>query len=420
PPSFAITRMKLLDKIGWRGKDLMLGLMVSPELGLYRGLLVRNQDGELSFDHLQEFSEVEKMHAFLQEYPAVPITLFIDLPEVVLRKIPRNSTDLLSAALKVKVDDKKDFCSQLLPVEEDMWYSAVIRREKVQLYLEKFGRFRNRIVGISFHPGILTHLIRGIDDFKPDFRYTLELAGHSFYWQGGLLNELEGDAVVLRPGSLGKELGLAPTFLPAYAGVLHYLLAEGQDLQGVSELAKHQKSFSQFTLGLTVGAYSLLLSLVLFVVGALAFTWINVKNNESAFFIQENQAVLAMLTKQETDIAQQQKFLTSTQSNQSLSDSKFSYFLDQMMMQLPKGVALNSCLFYPSKKEIQRLLLDLDEGLEDPIWMTGWAKESEKIAAFSLALESLDFVPTVTIHQSVYEFQEKKFVFILSLELDEN
>lgn len=240
----------------------MLGLMVSPELGLYRGLLVRNLGGELSFDHLQEFSEVEKMHAFLQEYPAVPITLFIDLPEVVLRKIPRNSTDLLSAALKVKVDDKKDFCAQLLPVEEDMWYSAVIRREKVQLYLEKFGRFRNRIVGVSFHPGILTHLIRGIDDFMPDFRYTLELAGHSFYWQGGLLNEQEGDAVVLRPGSLGKELGLAPTFLPAYAGVLHYLLAEGQDLQGVSELAKHQKSFSQFTLGLTVGTYSLLLSLV--------------------------------------------------------------------------------------------------------------------------------------------------------------
>ncbi|MEL6190770.1 MAG: hypothetical protein AAFR66_01925 [Bacteroidota bacterium] len=129
---------------------------------------------------------------------------------------------------------------------------------------------------------------------------------------------------------------------------------------------------------------------------------------------------MALLSKQETDIAQQQKFLTSTQSNQSLSDSKFSYYLDQMMMQLPKGVALNSCLFYPSKKEIQRLLLDLDEGLEDPIWMTGWAKDSEKIAAFSLALESLDFVPSVTIHQSVYEFQEKKFVFILSLELDEN
>ncbi|MEM6766903.1 MAG: hypothetical protein AAF655_18345 [Bacteroidota bacterium] len=412
--------MKLLDQIGWRGKDLMLGLMVSPDTGLYRGLLVRNQRGELSFEHVQAFSNVERMHTFLGEYPGVPIIMFIDLPEVVLRKIPRSSTDILSAALKVKVDDKRDFYAQVLPVEEDIWYAAVARKDRVQKYLDEFATFRSRVLGISFHPGVLTHLIRGIEGYQPEFRYTLELGGHAYYWREGILNELDGDAIVLRPDSLGRELGIEPSFLPVYAGVLHFLIAEGQDLQGLPELGKHQKAFSQFSLGLKAGVFGLIGSISLLVICFFLLGWIGSKNDQSATFIQNNQQVLTMLTAQEREIAQQKKFLTSTQTNQSLSDSKLSYYLDQMMLQLPEGIALTSCFFYPSKKEVQRLLYDLEEGVEDPVWMTGWAEEADRIAQFSLGLESLSFVSAVTIHQSDYEFQQKKYVFILSLDMNEN
>ena len=352
--------MKVLEYIGWYGYDRMIGLSYQPEEDHYHLIrLIRTEDDWNLEGQATNVSRGEMIRE-LARFPAWPICIFIDFAGLVIQEVPFQTQDIFSAVLGVQVEDRSTFVAQQIPLENDQLSVVLVRRDRLATAYESLEEVTDRIVGLSFHPGVV--------------------------WP---LEELEA---------------VDTNILPAVGAVSQHAQARGKDLVGWMEPIEKDQQFSQYLKLLKVSGLSLVMLVFLLLIGGGAYFWLNMENEQAGETIKQHQAILTKMADQQYEIQQHQDFLSNTEKSKELAASRLTYTLDQLLSQLPADVFLNKYLCFPEKKELRKWVPDQGgKDIEGDIWIAGWSRESASLAAFLSGLSALNQFQEVTMNASETE-----------------
>ncbi len=367
--------MKVLEYIGWYGYDRIIGVSYHTENDHFHLLRFLRSEDDWNFEGQATHLSREELIREIGRFPAWPICIFIEFPGLVIREIPLQTQDIFSAVLGVQIEDRSTFVAQQVPLENEQLSVALVRRDKLVVAYESLAEITERIVGLSFHPGVV--------------------------WP---LEELD---------SIDTKI------LPAVGAVVQHAQARGKDLIGWEEPTVKDQQFSQYLKLLKIGGLALGILVFLLLLGGLAFFWLNMENDQSEEIISQHQTVLTKLADQQYEIQQHQDFLDKTEKSNELTSSRLTYILDQVLSQLPSDVFLNKYLCFPEEKELRKWVPEQKgKDIIGDIWISGWAKESASLAAFLSGLSELSLIEEVYMNSSTYGYTNKRYEFVLSIKLE--
>ncbi len=397
--------MKLIDRIGWWGEDLLMGVHLQAQSEEIHLAVCKKQKGGVSILEQHSFSETTSFQQFLVQTPGVPIVGFLSPKVVVEGFVPAGNTDPLTHLMGVSVDNRAQFVQQSFGD-----FHSIARKEDIEDLLALFGSFAERLIQLFYSPAILAYLLPAMDEYDADQVYQLMVREKPYFWQTGL-KENPTDPQALNQSDLAYRLEIKESYLLPYSAVVFHYLSDEVEIKGLPTLVsrrKTQKQFSLWTKALGIVWLCFLLG------GGFLFAWYRY----AAWQIEENERVAAanrpMLNRiadKDAQIEKQFSFIEGAAKG-SLEPTQVTAYLDQLLSLVPRDMYLRHWTLAPQEEVLKKI----DAGLiaEAPdILIQGETSNAKALAAVPQDWEKLDFVDGTRIWDAQYDFETQMQAFTL-------
>lgn len=405
--------MNLLNKIGWHGKRLLISVAADLERGDFYVVLGHKKGDELLVVAQHSFEEMSALKEYLLAWPGIPISLCIRGAAVVEQILHRQKEDVISQVLGVKVDSRKDFLFQSIPVGSQHRLVAIIRKDQLEVVMEQFGELRSRIIYLNLSEAVLSFLLPSITDYSSQKTYRLELEDQAYCWKGTLIAEIDESALFIPLSKLGQSLKLPLTHLYAYASMLHFYVSEGRDGQSFQEVSAAREAIQQKTKLIRIAGWSTLVFSCLLLLSLGLHRFFLQQSQEAQAQISNKRELVNRIQQNEEKIAHQQAFLQQA-GQESLQSSQVSFYIDQLMAQAPPQLYLDLLLYKPSLKERKKIDAALADLSLDQL-IQGWAKQSVAVSDFARHIQDLAYVKSAVVHKSTFDFEQQRHQFTIYL-----
>ncbi|MEL6133037.1 MAG: hypothetical protein AAFR59_06690 [Bacteroidota bacterium] len=398
--------MNLLDRIGYRGPNYVLGIQVNVQEDTCLLMGLKQEKGELHKKEVRHFQDWEKLWEYLDHRPGVPIVLSIE-GDTVSGSFPAGKKPQIQDVLGVKVDKPQDFLVQRLPTQDNQTWMAVTRREPVDEILSKMKAYSQRIVYVSFFDAVASYLIPAIPNYEPSFTYQLDEA---YTWRDGLLATAPVDPMPLSKAGLATQIQCKEEELMLYGSLVHFMFSGGRDLEGHEVIQTQRtrvlKALQQIRLGSQMVLGGLLILIILVSVEVFGSWQVEI----NAQVLIQNQDILDRIDNNHERIQEQQTFLF-TSGQDAFQASKLAWHLDIIGQYAPPQMRFKKLLFHPDESQQKKWIRDITRPVD--ILLMGEAHEASEITTFSQALRMEKAYQEVKIYQSEYDYLMEAHTFTL-------
>ncbi|MEO0468209.1 MAG: hypothetical protein AAF206_01210 [Bacteroidota bacterium] len=402
-----------LQRIGWTGNDLLLGLSLQGPADIHL-LLVSKVKDELQAIQSWQFNELETLKKELNRWPGVPIVLYAPTEAAVENEIQSGSQDVISATLGFGVEDRKAFCYQQIPLKNGNRLVHLRRREDVDEILKSLGKLAKRVIVVNFSEAVLAFCVPALFGYEEREKYTIQ----GYVWESALVGKTKEAGKKIETADLAHALSLDEKEVPIYASVLQYHIfsvgtGHAPSLPGIQ---KNRQTWQQNHQWLRRIGYGLTAMLALFILMSLGNQFLNWKSQAEQERLISHRSILQSLSRNDSLIQQQQDFIHQAATGM-IQQSKVSFYLDRILAQSSKSLGLSRWAFAPTENVLKKLDDRLPD-LQPDILIEGSANESVEIAAFTAKVGQLDFTKRAELFDNTYDFQQQQHQFILLIWLN--
>ncbi|MEO0583770.1 MAG: hypothetical protein AAF135_16210 [Bacteroidota bacterium] len=402
--------MNLLDRIGYRGENYVIGLQVNLGAGTFAIMELKQEAGSITRKKEYIFHEEEKLWEYLDHRPGVPLVLVMQT-ESVSRFFPPSQGGSIQDVLGVKVDKVHDFVSQRLPGVDGSTWMAVTRREPIDALLQWLGNYAQRIVYVSFFHAVQTYLVTGLPAYQETTSYLLD---ETYNWENGLRTSVSHSPVKLTSQEMAYQLHCKEEQLLLFGSLVHFMLSRGADFEGhevvLSQRDKLLKTLPHIRLAtqLIMGLFIILLCMG----GFRAFqSW---EIERQALTLSQNRSVLDQLSQNHQLIQQQSAFLLSSGQG-SFRSSQLARHLDLLGQYAPRNMRFRLLIFQPDETQRKKWVRDVAESID--FLLVGEAGSARDITSLSRTLQLEDVYKKVRIHESNFDYQLGAHTFTLIIQV---
>ncbi|MEL6630306.1 MAG: hypothetical protein AAFQ83_02525 [Bacteroidota bacterium] len=402
--------MNLLDRIGYRGGNYVIGLQVDLQVKTYVTMELKQENGRITRQREHLFHEEEKLWEYLDHRPGVPLVLVMQT-ESVSRLFSPSQRGSIQDVLGVKVDKVHDFVSQRLPGVDGSTWMAVTRREPIDALLQWLENYAQRVVYVSFFHAVQTYLVTGLPTYQETTSYLLN---ETYHWKNGLCTSVSHSPVELTLSEMAYQLHCKEDRLLLFGSLAHFMLSRGVDFEGhevvasqrdkVLKMLPHIRLATQLIMGLFI--------ILLCMGGFRAFqSW---EIERQALTLSQNRSVLDQLSQNHQLIQQQSAFLLSSGQG-SFRSSQLARHLDLLGQYAPATMRFRLLIFQPDEAQRKKWARDLAETID--FLLVGEAGSARDITSLSRTLQLEDVYEEVRIHESNFDYQLGAHTFTLIIQV---
>lgn len=409
--------MEFLQRIGWFGSRVIIGMEVLDEGKYYRWIRALRKDGELLVQELKE-GNLDVLASYLRKWPVARLLLFCpDRERIEVLVDVSAGVDPLSAALGVQVENPKSFIYQQVSTQERSQWITVFRKTSVVEHLNACPG-RERIWGIELSPVGVAFLIPTTSHYQESVTYVWQEQGYPEYtWRGGLsrLSSNENLPQPIGMEDVAEGLNMDRQWVPLYGAILRQELFNGGGLHQFEEqvaqtvqVNTHLKWIEKLWRGVAgLGIAILMLSSM--------YVWEQYELSQYETTIAEHQEWLDRIEANGQRIQRFQE-LARQAGPGGLAPSQVSFYLDRMAALIPDEVQLDAWIYHPDEKDLERLPYEWRDMPGDML-ISGKTSAARAIPVLIQELEKKTFVEGVTLVDGGYDQRTDQNRFFMLLKL---
>ena len=374
----------------------------------FYGLEIYQIDGVVQFQLLQATKKKGELvimdtHSFdkLETLPnlakaSVPIYLIYNTDSVVTKHTTSNFEDRAAVEQVFPGLNFENFFYQISKLK-DLSYISVVKKQDVENYLAQLKKMKFNVGGFSLGPCSLSTIV---DYLKNDFIFTntdkVVLNGVS---DANLSISRKKDSSVSTYNING--LSVKNTEIMPFSGVLSFLTSSTTVASNFADVALNLQS--EFANSRTFGillrsslGFILLLLLSNFLLFSFYFDRVQLSKENLAFENKNKKNLTAVRNR----VTEKEKKVNAVLS---LSNSRTSFYLDELGASVPKSILLTELLYQPLTKPMQESKpIQLDE---NRILVMGTSISSEDFSSWITHLETIEWIASVETMD--YDYKNK-------------
>lgn len=398
--------MDLLSKISKHNNALGLSIhFVSQNEYEIAYCLISIEKGQLTIAEKNSIASLEEIPQEIKN-----LALYINISgKVVLEKVDELSEEDLIIEKAFPNSEVNNFYYQGYS-NLNISISSLIRKEKIDELINDLKDKEFMPISVSIGLAVLDNAFEKISELN-EINYTV--LGKEIYLKDNNIdsyqkNNFDSQMFYIDNNSLSEQEYLA------FAAALNILNAREESisisnvLDKEKEDYKHKLLFDKLKIGLP------LFFLILLLVNFFLFTNVLDKNNTLSQKDLLNKTTLNQLESLKTEVAKKQAFLK--ESNW-LSQSKVSYYSDQIGLLLPKKISLNQLDIFPAKFIKKNKTKDY-EFQTDIILVDGVSNSLEELNNWKLKLQKQQWIKDIELLSYNQEASSKNISFSLKINLN--
>ncbi|UII76213.1 hypothetical protein LV716_18415 [Flagellimonas sp. HMM57] len=352
--------------------------------------------GELTIANSQDFDELQMLSKLCKT--SVPLYLICNTTDVITKQLEATSSLSSEAAVERMFPglDLDVFYYQISKLKNHLLIS-IAKKNGVDSYLEKLKEMNFRVTGFSLGLSTLGSLINFINN------ETIYTNTNKIAFDTGPNSKLSISKVdnATQVSYTINGLQMKNSALVAFSGILDFLSDSAAHNSNFKPTVQSlQNDFKQSRVFKIVSRSSLVVLLIILLSNFLIFSYYFdevASLKENLAFDNENKKNLMALT---DAVAEKEKKVDAVLS---VSNSRSSYYLDELGTSIPKSILLDGIQYQPLIKPVQ-ISKPIEVNIDELI-VTGNCINSEDFSSWLIYLERLEWVRSVETLEYDYKNQ---------------